>query len=173
VNTEERAYTVTWTIDVTATTPAEAALNAADLMRGHGRREVDEFEVFDVEARTAASVDLVTGVINEIPYGPRVDVVVDHDHSGTEVTVFVEGREAHPDDPAEPAVWHIVEPGSEDENPDHAWYRDNVENRPEVPLAVRTFINHLAMGYHRCGIEEDCAASSDPEGVVVLSGSPA
>ncbi|MFF4924317.1 hypothetical protein ACFY4B_27345 [Kitasatospora sp. NPDC001261] len=171
MSAEQRNYTVTWSIDVTAATPAEAALNAAELMRSRDR-EVDEFEVFDVEARTAASVDLVTGTTREIPYGPRVDVVVDHDHAGTEVTVFVQGREAHPDDPAEPAVWHVIDPGPEDENPDHAWYRDNVENRPEVPSAVRTFINHLAMAYHHCGAEEDCAAS-DPDGVAVCSAAEA
>ncbi|MGA5819800.1 hypothetical protein ACPC54_18310 [Kitasatospora sp. NPDC094028] len=172
VSTEERTYTVTWTIDVTAATPAEAALEAADLMRGGSRREADEFEVFDVQARTATSVDLVTGTIKAIPYGPRVDVVVDHDHGGTNVSVFVDGRLADPDDPAGPAAWHIVDPGPEDEMPGHAWYQDNVDNRPETPRAVRELVNRLAMDYHRCGAEEDCAAS-DPDGVAVIpSGTP-
>ncbi|MFI8459127.1 hypothetical protein [Kitasatospora sp. NPDC085464] len=162
-----RAYTVTWSIGVCGTDPEAAVGEAIEIMRRPGPRPVNCFGVYDVLARTAVEIDMTSGASRAIPYWPRVDVVVDHDHAGTEVHVFVQGTNAEPDDLAGPAVWHILEPGSEDENPDHAWYRQAVTHAEDTPRPVQQFINRLAMGYHRCGIEEDCA-SADAEGAITL-----
>ncbi|WP_030237646.1 hypothetical protein [Streptomyces sp. NRRL S-350] len=162
-----RAYTVTWSIEVSGADPEAAVREAIETMRSPEPQPVDCFEVYDVQAHTAVEIDMASGTSRPIPYWPRVDVVVDHDHAGTEVHVFVQGTKAEPDNLAGPAAWHILDPGSEDDNPDHAWYRQAITHPDDTPLPVQQFINRLAMDNHQCGNEEDCAAA-DAEGVITV-----
>ncbi|MFF2618545.1 hypothetical protein [Kitasatospora sp. NPDC058046] len=96
----QRHYEVSWTTGaIHAHSPLDAAHEAADVMRGRGPRESDEFEVFDVDTRAAFVVDLSTGGVRPaapsrpgtLPaFGPRALelVVANPDLSTGAITVL-------------------------------------------------------------------------------------
>ncbi|MFE7532225.1 hypothetical protein ACFU7Y_41990 [Kitasatospora sp. NPDC057542] len=60
----QRHYEVSWTTGaIHAHNPLDAAHEAADVMRGQDPREIDEFEVFDVDTRAGFVVDLITDAV--------------------------------------------------------------------------------------------------------------
>ncbi len=151
---QQREYHVAWTTTVLGTSWLDAAREAAEEMRGTDSREADEFEVYDPTTGTTIMVDLGTVTGREFPGHQGVHVVIDHGDGGTTYHVFVDGVETDPDDHPSPAAFHIIDPGSEDENPGHEWYETQATHQPDTSATVQALLNTLARAYHRC--DEGC-----------------
>ncbi|MEV7929017.1 hypothetical protein [Kitasatospora sp. NPDC088779] len=136
-------YDVTETASVRGASLLEAARVAAEARPCSHPRDVDDLGIDDPATGSTTMVDLAAGTGRAGPRSPDVDVLlVDHHHDGTEIHVFVDGVETDPEDSTSGAAFHIVDPGCEEDTPDHEWFLAQVTHQPRTPAAVRAFPRH-------------------------------